>query len=433
MKRILLQSLLFLIPLCLFPLYRIDMFTLQNGLTIILSPKVDVNSVCILTYHKNGVKDDPPEMRGASYLYQKLMFLETDHLAPYERVLFVKKNGGRSSGRVFYDNSVFYQVVPETDLNYALWIESERLKSLHLTSRNINMQKKAIYGRIYNLTAKSIEFRAFNFEQKNLFAGTLYETPLYGDLERINSFPIERIKDIYGIFTNPKNIIMVISGNFDENSIKPKIEKYFGDLYRTGPLAGSIRIPERKSSYIYTNWMREVIPKHFILFGIHAPSKMSLDYIYFEFFRYYLADPRISKLKRLFSGTLKMDVEVNSRFSDNIGLNSFILKLSSHERSEIEKARFYTNKIFEVLVTDRIVASEVKAVKSLMELDFLKKITAPEERAKILAENYYISGNLDYGNSYLKRIRNINAYDLLRVGKKYFAKSNLVVLNVISK
>lgn len=433
MKRILLQSLFFLIPLCLFPLYRIDMFTLQNGLTIILSPKVDVNSVCILTYHKNGVKDDPPEMRGASYLYQKLMFLETDHLAPYERVLFVKKNGGRSSGRVFYDNSVFYQVVPGTDLNYALWIESERLKSLHLTSRNINMQKKAIYGRIYNLTANSIEFRAFNFEQKNLFAGTLYETPLYGDLERINSFPVERIKDIYGIFTNPKNIIMVISGNFDENSIKSKIEKYFGDLYRTGPLASSIRIPERKSSYIYTNWMREVIPEHFILFGIHAPSKMSLDYIYFEFFRYYLADPRISKLKRLFSGTLKMDVEVNSRFSDNIGLNSFILKLSSHERSEIEKARFYTNKIFEVLVTDRIAASEVKAVKSLMELDFLKKITAPEERAKILAENYYISGNLDYGNSYLKRIRNINAYDLLRVGKKYFAKSNLVILNVISK
>ncbi len=425
--------LLFLIPFSIFPLYRVEMFKLQNGLTVILSPESDVHSVCILTYHKNGVKDDPVDIRGASYLFQTLMFLGTKNLAPYERVLFVKKNGGRSSGRVFYDNSIFYQVVPESDLNYALWIESERLKFLKLTERSINMQKKIIYERIYNFKARSIDFRAFNTARKNLFAGTLYETPLYGVLEKIQSFPVESIKSIYGTFVNPRNIIMVIAGKIDVDKVKSKIKKYFGDLYRTGPLAKGIRSPEIKSAYVYKNWMREVIPEHFILFGLHAPSKMSLDYIFFEFFRYYLSDPRISKLRRLFLGILKMNIKLSSEYSDNIGPNSLIIKMSSPERSEIEKARFYTNKIFQVLRNDRISPAEMKAVKSLMEIDFLKKITTLEKRAKILAENFFISGNLDYGNNYLRRIRKINAYDLLRIGKKYFAKKNLVILNVISK
>ncbi len=433
MKRAILFFCIFSLSSILLPLYRVEMFTLKNGMTVILSPDKGKKSVCVLTYHKNGVKDDPADIRGASYLYQNLMFLGTKNLAPYERVLFVKKNGGRSSGRVYYDNSVFYQVVPKRDLNYALWIESERLKFLNLNTNEINLQKKRIYGRIYNLINRSIDFRAREMVKKNLYKGTLYETPLYGAIENIYRFSVSRIKNIYRTFTQPRNIIIVIAGDFNQEDLRSRVEKYFSNITGNGPLAKEIKSPDYKGNYVYKNWMREVIPSHFLLFGIHAPSKMSHDYVYFEFLRYYLADPRISKLKRIFLGTLKMDVELTSSFSNNIGLNSLILKLKSSKRSQIEKARFYIRKLFDVLVTDRINPSDLKIVKSLLELDFLKKISRPEERSRILAENFHISGNLDYGNSYLKRIRNITAFDVLRIAKKYFNRKKMVVLNVISK
>lgn len=156
MRKLIHFSLLLLVFTTIHSAIRVSNFTLLNGLTVLLSPDDKANSVCVLTYHKNGVVNDPPDIRGASYLYQSLMFLETDNLSPYERVRFIMKNGGRSSGKVNYDNSVFYQVVPDSDLNYALWLESERLQRLKLTDTKIvGQRKKFTTGSTGSLTAAS--------------------------------------------------------------------------------------------------------------------------------------------------------------------------------------------------------------------------------------------------------------------------------------
>jgi len=44
-----------------------------------------------------------------------------------------------------------------------------------------------------------------------------------------------------------------------------------------------------------------------------------------------------------------------------------------------------------------------------------------------------MSGNLEYGNMYLKRVKKINSFDIVRISKKYLKKENMVILNVFSK
>lgn len=408
-------------------------FNLPNGLTVLLAPDDKMNSVCVLTYHKNGVSSDPSDIRGASYLYQKLMFLETDNLPPYERIQFIMKNGGRSSGKVNYDNSVFYQVVPASDLNYALWLESERLQKLKLNDREIIKQRKNVYDRIYRFINRSISFRASEWMRKELFRNSVYKTPLYGDIEKLNTFDTGRIKRIYQSFSNPKNIILVISGKFEEEGIREKIDRYFGNLEsKSIPAKNPVASPLAKG-YKYENWMREVIPENFILIGLRAPSKLSLDYTYFKLLVYYLLDERTSKLKRIFKSNLKMDVDISFDFSNNIGANSLLIKISSKKRAELERVRFYIRRLFEMLMTDRLTTSELRTMKSLMEIDFLKNLTKPEKMSLVLAENYHMSGNLDYGNMFLKRVRKINSFDIVRISKKYLRKENMVILNVFSK
>ena len=430
-----------LIYICFFllllaPLYsviRVTHFSLPNGLTILLSPDETMNSVCVLTYHKNGTTSDPADIRGASYLYQKLMFLETENLSPYERVRFIMKNGGRSSGKINYDNSVFYQVVPSSDLNYALWLESERLQKLKLTDLAIIGQRKDVYDRIYKFINRSIHFRSGEWIRKELFKDSIYKTPLYGDIEKLNTFDTARIKRIYQNFSNPKNIILVISGKFEEDKIREKIDRYFGGFEAKSIPVKDPVAARRSVGYKYENWMREVIPENFILIGLRAPSKLNLDYTYFKLLVYYLVDKRISKLNRIFKSNLKMDVDISYDYSDNIGANSLLIKITSAKRAELERVRFYIRRLFDMLMKDRLTSSELKTIKSLMEIDFLKDLTKPEKMSLILAENYHMSGNIDYGNMFLKRVRKINSFDIVRISKKYLKKENMVILNVFSK
>ena len=82
-------------------------FKLPNGMQVILSPGSDTDATCILFYHLTGTRDDPPEVKGASYLYQYLMRLGTENLDAYDRFMLVSKNGGVNIERVNYDNSLF--------------------------------------------------------------------------------------------------------------------------------------------------------------------------------------------------------------------------------------------------------------------------------------------------------------------------------------
>ncbi len=433
MRKLLHPFLLLLLFTTIYPAIRVSNFILPNGLTVLLSPDDTANSVCVLTYHKNGVTNDPSEIRGASYLYQSLMFLETDNLSPYERVRFIMKNGGRSSGKVNYDNSVFYQVVPGSDLNYALWLESERLQKLKLTDTKIIGQRKKVYDRIYKFSNRSIYFRSGEWVRKELYRDSIYKTPLYGYIEKLNTFDTGRIKRLYKYFTNPSNIILVISGKFDEEGIREKVERYFGSLESNSTPVSDPVAASRTKGYKYENWMREVIPENFILIGLRAPSKLNLDYTYFKLLVYYLVDKRISKLERIFKSNLKMDVNISYDFSDNIGANSLVIQVSSSKRAELERVRFYIRRLFAMLMTDRLTTSELKSIKSLMEIDFLKSLRKPEMMSLLLAENYHMSGNLDYGNMYLKRLKKINSFDIVRISKKYLKKENMVILNVFSK
>ena len=81
-------------------------------------------------------------------------------LESYDHVLFINKMGGTVSGRVNYDNSFFYEVLPASEINVALWLESERLKSLRLEDTNIDYHKNLIFNRINRLWESNQNFKA---------------------------------------------------------------------------------------------------------------------------------------------------------------------------------------------------------------------------------------------------------------------------------
>ena len=83
--------------------------------------------------------------------------------------------------------------------------------------------------------------------------------------------------------------------------------------------------------------------------------------------------------------------------------------------------------------TKLLSSSDVKMVKTLMEIDFKKNMRDLKKRSLLLAENFRFSGSKDFAEKHLERIRKITAYDIMRVGEKYLKKENLVVLNVYKK
>ncbi len=413
---------------------EVNTLKLTNGLQIILSPIEDISATAVLFYHRNGTRDDPPEIRGASYLYQHLMRLGTQNLEPYDRLMLVKKNGGVVVERVNYDRSLFYQIIPNDLINNALWLESERILSLKLDDRAINLQKDKISKRILRLMKGSPHYRAVEWAKSKIFEGTAYQIPVYGDPEKITNFDNRQIKKIYGRFRNLSDAILVIVGKYDLIELTQFIDKHFPPSLPKGESKNrKYRTISPRTQVAFKNWLIEDLPQHFFLYGYRAPSKLSDDYFTFEFLRYYLVDERISILEKVLKRMNNLDVEISYEYTDHIEANALVIKVSSPDRVALEKAKYILNRQIQTLMNLRQPATEIRVVKSLMEIDFAKNVAQLESRSIMLAETLHLSGTPDLEETHLKKIRKITATDIIRVSKKYLNRNNLVNLNVYRK
>ena len=128
-----------------------------------------------------------------------------------------------------------------------------------------------------------------------------------------------------------------------------------------------------------------------------------------------------------------LDVKITSEYTDNIESNALLIQIASHERLDLENAKYILGKEFEALMTIPLSNATMKNIRSLLEIDYLKMMSTLERRSKNLAENFHLFGNIDLEQNYVNRIRKISQYDIMEISKKYFKKNNQVILNVYKK
>lgn len=410
---------------------NVSSFELPNGLKVILSPNNDMQTATVCIYNTNGARNDPADARGISFLYQYLLFDGNENLESYDHILFINKMGGVVSGRVSHDNSVFYEVLPASEINVALWLESERLKSLRLEDRNIDYHKNEIFARISRLGDSSLDFKAQNWITAKIFEGLPYAYPLYGDINRMRSLNNDRIRESYRKFQNLSNIYLIITGKFDINELKAGINKFFQNIppgKRTPEIV--LNTANQHGIYSVKNWLIPGLKSNFIYFGIKSPGKINYNYVSFDFLRYYLTDPRISRLEHMLNKVNNLNIEIESNYTDYFEANALTIQLSSTERSNLERAKYILGQEFSALTKKLIGNAELKAIRSLMEIDLLKSAYDPEERCLRIGEFYHMFGELNFLDMQIKRLRKITSYDVLESAKKYLMKENQVVLNV---
>ena len=362
------------------------------------------------------------------------MRLGTENLDAYDRFMLVSKNGGVNIERVNYDNSLFYQVIPDDMLKNSLWLESERIHSLRLSDRVIDFQKNSVFNRLSRLIEQNPGYRAGDWVKAQIFEHSAYQLPVYGDVAKIRDFNNNLIRKIYDNFRNYSDIIMVISGKIDLGKLPQYISEHFPGSTPIGSSLDREYTPlGPRKVHVFKNWLLEDIPQNFSLFGYRAPGKISSDYMVFNLIRYYLTDPRISQVDKLLNRSSRLDVQVSGEFTNNFEANAFIIKISSSNRLAIEQARYIINKQLKALTELRLPTSEIRVVKSLMELDFAKDFALIDKRSIMLAEHYHLYKNTKVREMFQKRLKKINPFDIIAVAKKYLDRNNLVNLNVYRK
>ncbi len=237
---------------------KYDEFTLPNGLRVIVHTDRKAPVVAVNLWYHVGSKNEQPGRTGFAHLFEHLMFQgsenhKAEYFEPYELVGVTDQNGTTNQDRTNY-----FQNVPTTALDMALWMESERMGHLlgAIDQKSLDEQRGVVqnekrqgenqpYGR--RISAKIFEA---------LYpAGHPYSWQTIGSMADLDAATLDDVKTWFKSWYGPNNAVLVLAGDIDLKTAKQKVAEYFGDIPASATLADMpTNIPKRDKD------TRETVP-----------------------------------------------------------------------------------------------------------------------------------------------------------------------------
>ena len=100
-----------------------NMFTLKNGLTVILHEDHNVPVASVNVWYKVGSANEKPGRTGFAHLFEHLMFEGSGHVKEGDFDNFLEAAGGSNNASTSNDVTDYYIDVPSNALDLALFLE----------------------------------------------------------------------------------------------------------------------------------------------------------------------------------------------------------------------------------------------------------------------------------------------------------------------
>ena len=219
------------------PKVEFEKIVLPNGLQIILHVDRKLPIAHVNLYVHVGSKDEKIGRTGFAHLFEHLMFAGSKN-ADERFMSLIEKAGGNIyedgvAGFTFWDTTVYSETVPAGNLEYILWLESDRLATLAdaLTEEKLDNAKDVIK----NEYRESIEDQPYNRWLPVMFQNLYpYQHPyshyIIGDPRDVTAATLKEAKDFFKSYYTPNNMSLVVAGDFDIAETKRLVEKYFASI-----------------------------------------------------------------------------------------------------------------------------------------------------------------------------------------------------------
>ncbi|HMS36721.1 MAG TPA: pitrilysin family protein, partial [Arachnia sp.] len=124
--------------------YELASATLDNGLSVVVSPDPGAPGVAVNLWVEVGSADEVVGRTGFAHLFEHLMFQGSSQVASGEHMATVEAVGGTVNATTSSDRTNYFETVPRGALDLALWLEADRFASLAITPENFEAQRQVV-------------------------------------------------------------------------------------------------------------------------------------------------------------------------------------------------------------------------------------------------------------------------------------------------
>jgi predicted Zn-dependent peptidase len=372
-------------------------FTLPNGLRVIVHTDRKAPIVAVNLWYHVGSKDESAGHTGFAHLFEHLMFQSSEnhkgeYFTPFKQVGATDQNGTTNTDRTNY-----FENVPTTALDTALFMESDRMGHLvgAIDQSALDEQRGVVqnekrqgenqpYGRSYDALVKAL-----------YPVGHPYHHTVIGSMNDLNAASLDDVKTWFRSWYGPNNAVLVLAGDIDLATAKAKVAQYFGDIPASASLPRKpAMVAARTTSTRAT--MTDHVAQARVIRVWNVPQYDSPDVERLQLFAQVLGGSRASRLdKRLAFGDKTVDHVSASMDASELG-GTFDITADVKQGVDpavVEKA---IDEELQKLLADGPTAAELDQARTVFKAGFVRgieRIGGFGGKADALAECTVYTGN----------------------------------------
>ncbi len=401
-------------------------FTLNNGLRIIMKEQHERNLIAVNAYVMGGSRTETPDISGLSHYYEHMIF--RGGTAKQAELETRKEFMGLGTFYGFTSDDVtdYYIVTTKENLDEALWRHADAVMNLELTQENVDQERQVVIEE-YNMDWDRPDYRVYYLMAETAYHVHPYRVTPIGSKEVLLGSDLEKFKTFYEERYVPNQIVLACVGDFDTDELLGKIEDLWGH-YPKGKESFELGLvePEQKEFREASIEMR-VTDTH-MLWGFHVPGAAHPDIPALEILNTILSDGDDSRLYRALKVKDDLVLSVTSylerRKDPSLLVLDFVLDPKNSEKTV--KAVFGE---LERIAEEGVGLEELEAAKNTIENDYYFDHQSYIDQAQTLAF-YAANSNLLIEGYYLDQVRKTSGDDIKRVAAKYLRPTNCSIATV---
>jgi zinc protease len=413
-----------------------EKYQMPNGLQVILSPDHSDPMISYAIMYHVGSSREVTGKTGFAHLFEHLLFGGSENVPSGTFDKIIEGVGGSNNGFTSRDVTTYYEMFPKNALEKVLWLESDRMGFFinSVTQRSLAIQQNVVQ----NEKRQSEDNSPYGFTDwvisKNLYPESHpYSWEVIGEMEDLKNASLEDVKSYYDHFYGPNNATLVLSGDFNTDSVKVLIDKYFGEIKSHGVVAPrTAMVPElEKTVKLYHEDNFANVPEITMVWPV--PQSYQKDAYALDFLAKILADGKkaplykvLVKEKNLTSGTTAYNNsgELTGEFTISIRANE------GKTLKEIEAAIFEALDRFE---KDGITERDIERIKASTEKSFYDNISSVFSKSVQLAFYNTFLNDPGFIEKDIENIKAVTLSDVKMVYEKYIKGKPHVVTSFVPK
>ena len=402
--------------------------TLKNGLRVITVEDHTAPVISSAVTYNVGSRNERKGRTGFAHLFEHMMFKGSENVGAGEHPVLIRNNGGNDNASTSEDRTFYFEALPANQLELALFLESDRMRSLAVTKDNLDNERNNVQEERRQRVDNQPYGKSGEIQQEMIYQNFAYQHSVIGSMEDLNAASVEDIKDFFRIYYAPNNAVLVLVGDFKTQDALAKVRQYFENIPRqpdAPPVDQTEPAPKAEQRVTLSDALARATQ---VAIAYKTVPGNTADFYALQVLSAALQGGQSSRLYQKLVRDKEMVTNVGGFNAEMRGPGAFYITATLRPSAKTEMVETAIYEEIDRLKQEPVADWELQKAKSATRRAFLQNAQRSLSTAITIGQYAVYYNEPGLINTRLDKVGAVTKADVQRVANQYLSKENRVVV-----